>query len=78
MLSSELDGGTFLPRKPFDPLALIPSPDAIRERLTETLVLAERLRVLLDLAERLRVPITAADLVRLDANETAKGGRRDA
>ncbi|HMP00940.1 MAG TPA: hypothetical protein PKD86_15695 [Gemmatales bacterium] len=50
-----------MPRKRYDPLAMIPSPEAIRERLTETLTLAERLRVLLDLAERLRLPVTTAD-----------------
>lgn len=51
-------GGPPLPRTPYDPLAVIPSPDAIRQRLTETLTLAERLRILLDLAERLRLPVT--------------------
>lgn len=56
-------GGQLLPRKPYDPLAVIPSPEAIRERLTETLTLAERLRILLELAERLRLPLgTAAGL----------------
>jgi hypothetical protein len=50
-----------MPRRPYDPLAVIPSPEAIRERLTETLTLAERLRILLELAERLRLPITTAD-----------------
>jgi len=63
-----------VPRKPFDPLAMIPPPDAIRERLVETETLAARLRVLLDLAERLRLPVTTADqLPALDAK--AKGGR---
>ena len=50
-----------MPRTPYDPLAVIPSPDAIRQRLTETLTLAERLRILLELAERLRLPVTTAD-----------------
>ena len=40
-----------MPRKASDPLAVIPSPEAIRQRLTETLTLAERLRILLDLSE---------------------------
>lgn len=62
-----------MPRKPYDPLAVIPSPDAIRQRLTETLTLAERLRILLELAERLRLPLTTAD--RLPATTEAKGGR---
>jgi hypothetical protein len=65
-----------MPRKPYDPLACIPSPDAIRARLTETLTLAERLRVLLDLAERLRLPVTtAADQLPDHHNTQAKGGR---
>jgi hypothetical protein len=50
-------------KKPYDPLAVVPSPEAIRERLTETLTLAERLRILLDLSERLRrPPMPASDL----------------
>jgi hypothetical protein len=48
-----------LARRPYNPLAAIPSPDAIRERLTETLTLANRLRILLELAERLRQPVPA-------------------
>ncbi len=50
-----------MPRKLYDPLAVIPSPDAIRQRLADTLTLAERLRILLELAERLRLPITTAE-----------------
>ena len=61
-------------RKPFDPLAVIPSAEAVRQRLDETLTLAERLRILLELAEQLRLPITTAD--RLAASSTqAKEGR---
>lgn len=63
-----------MPRKPYDPLAVIPSPEAIRARLTETLTLAERLRVLLDLAERLRLPLVPAS--ELTAPERAKGADR--
>ncbi len=48
-------------RRPYDPLAVIPSPEVLRERLTETLTLAERLRILLELAERLRLPVTTAN-----------------
>lgn len=62
-----------MPRKNYDPLAAIPSPEAIRTRLTETLTLAERLRILLDLAERLRLPLVAAS--ELSAPPTAKGDR---
>ncbi len=58
-------------RKPYDPLASIPSPEAIRERLTETLTLAERLRILLDVAERLRLPLVTAS--ELPADAKAKG-----
>ncbi len=42
-----------MPRKPFDPLAAIPSPGAVRAKLDETLALANRLRLLLDLSEKL-------------------------
>lgn len=63
-----------MPRKTYDPLAAIPSPEAIRERLTETLTLAERLRILLDLAERLRLPLVAASVV--SAPERVKGAGR--
>lgn len=48
-------------RQPYDPLAFVPSPEAIRDKLRETLTQAERLRLLLDLAERLRLPIVTAD-----------------
>jgi hypothetical protein len=51
---------------------VIPSPEVIRERLTETLTLAERLRILLDLAERLRLPLVSD----LTTPEKAKGGVR--
>ena len=44
-------------RRPYDPLAFVPSPDVIREKLLETLTLAERLRLLLDFSERLRLPL---------------------
>ena len=47
-------------RKPYDPLAFVPSPDAIRETLRETQTLAERLKLLLELAERLRLPLAPA------------------
>lgn len=62
-----------MPRKAYDPLAVIPSPEAIRARLIETLTLAERLRILLDLAERLRLPLMAAS--KLPDPWEAKGGR---
>jgi hypothetical protein len=48
-------------RRPYDPLAVVPDPDVIRERLRETLTVADRLRILLDLAERLRLPLTTAN-----------------
>jgi hypothetical protein len=63
-----------LPRKPYDPLAVIPSPEAVRERLTETETLAERLRILLELAERLHLPLVPAS--DLTAPERAKGAGR--
>ena len=56
-----------MPRRPYDPLAVIPSPEAVRARLHETLTLAERLRILLDLAERLHLPLVpASDLAAVD------------
>ncbi len=45
-----------MPRKSFDPLAVIPSSQAIREKLAETESLAVRLRILLDLAGKLECP----------------------
>jgi hypothetical protein len=42
-------------RRHYDPLACIPSPEVIRDKLHETLTKAERLRVLLELSERLRL-----------------------
>jgi hypothetical protein len=48
-------------RHPYDPLAFVPSPDAIRKKLSETLTLAERLRLLLDLSERLDRTAAPAD-----------------
>jgi len=64
-----------LPRKPYDPLAVIPSPDAIRQRLTETLTLAERLRILLELADRLRLPVATADRLPAPTPEAKGCGR---
>lgn len=46
-----------MPGKAYDPLACIPSPEALRARLAETLTLAKRLRILLRLAERLQLPL---------------------
>jgi hypothetical protein len=40
-------------RKPYDPLAYIPSPDVIRKKLTEAEQLASRLRVLLRVSEEI-------------------------
>lgn len=37
----------------YDPLAIVPSPHVIRERLGETTSLARRLRILLRLSERI-------------------------
>ncbi|MBM3983994.1 MAG: hypothetical protein FJ304_27740 [Planctomycetes bacterium] len=64
-----------MPRKPYDPLAVIPSPDAIRQRLTETLTLAERLRILLELADRLRLPVATADRLPAPTPEAKGCGR---
>ena len=62
-------------RRPYDPLAFIPSPEVIREKLRETLTLAERLRLLLELAERLQLPlVTATNLPHASAHEEAARG----
>ena len=58
------------PRKLYDPLAAIPSPEAVRERLSQTLVLAEKFRILLEVAERLQL----AD--RPPSTTQPKGGSR--
>jgi hypothetical protein len=50
-----------MPRKAYDPLTCIPSPDVLRDKLRETLTLADRLRILLDVAERIHLPLTTAD-----------------
>lgn len=64
-----------MPRRPYDPLAVIPSPEAIRERLTETITLAERLAILLELAERLRLPLVrASDLAAADKSKGVSRG----
>lgn len=65
-----------MPSKHYDPLAMIPSPEAIRIRLTQAETLAERLRILLDLAERLQLPLATADQLPASA-EKAKGGHAD-
>jgi hypothetical protein len=62
-------------RRPYDPLDFVPSPEIVRQRLTEALSLAERLRILLELAERLRLRVTTADeMTAKDADREAKGG----
>ncbi len=48
-------------KKPYDPLVMIPPPEAIRARLIEAEALAHRFRILLDLAERLRQPPAPTD-----------------
>ncbi|MBP3955038.1 hypothetical protein J8F10_07050 [Gemmata sp. G18] len=61
-------------RRPYDPLAFVPHPDVVRDKLRETLTLAERLRLLLELAERLQLPLTTADLVPAPAERKAVTG----
>jgi hypothetical protein len=57
-------------RRSYDPLAFVPSPDVIREKLREALTRAERLRLLLDLSERLRLPIVTADTLTPSGDQT--------
>jgi len=65
-----------LPRKKIhDPLAWVPTPNVIRQRLDETLMLAKRLHILLELAEKLRLADTAADRPAPSTHEP-KGGTR--
>jgi hypothetical protein len=76
MLSSQPVESIAMPHKqPFNPLSLIPSPEAIQKRLAETEVLAERLRILLEVAERLRLPLTTGD--KLPTQNETKGGRHE-
>jgi hypothetical protein len=64
-------------RRPYyDPLDFVPSPEIVRQKLSETERLAERLRVLLELAERLRLPLTTGD--KLIPPNQGEGGRADA
>lgn len=63
-------------RRPYDPLDFVPSPEIVRQKLTETLTLAERLRILLELAEQLRLTITTADRLAAPATTEPKGGHR--
>jgi hypothetical protein len=70
LLSQPVESIAMPHKQPYNPLDLIPSPEAIQKRLAETEALAERLRVLLELAERLR-RVAAADT----ATTEAKGGR---
>ena len=57
-------------QKPYDPLAMIPSPEVIRTRLQQTLTLAERLRLLLDLSERMEALPPPGDTVMSPATLT--------
>ena len=62
-------------RRPYDPLAFVPSPDVLREKLRETLTLAERLRLLLELSERLRLPLTTLNANSMPGAHRAEVGR---
>jgi hypothetical protein len=64
-----------LPRKEYDPIARIPSPEVLRERLSQTLTLAEKLRILLEVSERLRLPVTTGDHLLVADAGPPKGGR---
>lgn len=61
-------------RRPYDPLAWIPSPEVVREKLIETETLAQRLRILLNLAERLHLPLTTAAAVPQPAERKGAAG----
>lgn len=46
--------------KLYDPLAFVPSPQVVRDKLAQTEELARKLRVLLDFAERIDAPESRA------------------
>lgn len=48
-------------RRPYDPLAFVPSPDVIRVKLRETRSLAERLQLLLEISERMQPQVATTD-----------------
>lgn len=59
----------------YDPLDFVPSPEILRKKLTETLMLAERLRILLELAERPRLTVATADqLTNPEVNRAREAG----
>ena len=60
--------------KHYDPLDFVPSPEIIRQKLTETQSLADRLSILLELAERLRLPLKTADGLAVTDHSQARGG----
>lgn len=60
-------------RRPFDPLELLPSADAIRGKLQETETLATRLRLLLDFVIRLERP--AASIAPAGDTDRVRGER---
>jgi hypothetical protein len=64
-------------RRRYDPLDFVPSPEIVRQKLSETERLAERLRVLLELAERLRLPLTTGDHLPAHTTTEAKEGRHE-
>lgn len=57
--------------KSFDPLACIPSADALRERLSETVELARKLEILLQVAEQLQVQGSTDESVREDSDKAS-------
>jgi hypothetical protein len=73
ILSQPVESIAMPHKQPFNPLNLIPSPEAIQKRLTETEALVERLRILLEVAERLRMPPATGD--KLPTQNETKGGR---
>jgi hypothetical protein len=62
-------------RKESDPLSFIPSPDAIRRRLTQTERLATRLRILLRVSEEIRANGDSENADALDTRKEVSNGR---
>lgn len=58
-------------RRSYDPLTVLPSPDAIRDRLREAQALVGRLTVLLAVAEVIRDPMGDPGQCKVAAGEEA-------
>lgn len=60
-------------RQTFDPIGVIPSTEAIRQRIMEAEALTQRLRTLLEVAERLQQTARSTDVSRGTSSEKSTG-----